>query len=114
MTKITSANYINGQIKLDWPVKTMTARAAEKVRAAVNGIAVFVSSNEYIVARRFESKPFQRFQVWGAAGTYAQGVYYLAPPPPGGFRCRPHAKATPPRPNLAGGSALLHVSKGHP
>ncbi len=75
MTKITSSKYINGQIKLDWPVKTMTARAAEKVRAAVNGIAVFVSANEYIVARRFESKPFQRFQVWGAAGTYAQGVY---------------------------------------
>ncbi len=75
MSKITSANYINGQIKLDWPVKTMSARAAEKVRAAVNGISIFVANGEYIVARRWSSKPVQRFQVWGAAGTYAQGVY---------------------------------------
>jgi hypothetical protein len=75
MSKIASANYINGQIKLDWPVKTMSARAAEKVRAAVNGISIFVASGEYIVARRWSSKPVQQFQVWGAAGTYAQGVY---------------------------------------
>jgi hypothetical protein len=72
--RITRAPYISGDMRFDWPVQPMGARMADRVRQAVNGLAIFVAPGQYVVVRRYETRPLQRFQVWGAAGTYAQGV----------------------------------------
>ena len=75
-TRVTALPYFGRSLMLDWGVLPLGYRAAQKLAASVGGFCVVLGTGRFVLrpVAKETGCPFKRFQVWGARGTYAQGV----------------------------------------
>ncbi len=82
MKRTTLFNLFGQVIKLDWPVAPITSsRTAERMNAGLGGMIIcdcaFNGTCRRFIIRKINQPagaPFKTYQVWGGAGTYAQGI----------------------------------------